>query len=81
MTTTAEVLSTIICEKFDTDPAKIRPDATLDDIGIDSLDIFDVIFSVEEKLGIKVSNDDVNIAVFQDLVDLIDRLRKEQGKA
>ena len=81
MTSTADILSAIICEKFEIDPAKIQPQATLEDIGIDSLDIFDVVFTAEEKLDIKVSNDDVKIEVFQDLVDLIDRLRREQGRA
>lgn len=81
MTTSAEVISQIICDKFEIKPSKIHPQATLEDIGIDSLDVFDVVFAVEEQLGIKVSNDDVKIAVFQDLVDLIDRLRREQGKA
>lgn len=81
MTTTAALLAEIICDKFEIAPEKIQPQATLEDIGIDSLDIFDVVFTAEEKLGIKVPNDDVKISVFQDLVDLIDRLRQEQGKA
>lgn len=81
MNSSAEVISQIICDKFEIEPSKIHPQATLEDIGIDSLDVFDIVFAIEEQLGIKVSNDDVKIAVFQDLVDLIDRLRREQGKA
>lgn len=78
---TADVLTRIICDKFEIDPGKLRPEATLQDIGIDSLDVFDVVFSVEETLDIKVPNDDVKIANFKDLVDLIDRIRTAQGKA
>lgn len=81
MTATADVLTQIICDKFEIDPAKIKPEATLQDIGIDSLDIFDVVFTAEETLDIKVPNDDVKIGNFQDLVDLIDRIRSAQGKA
>lgn len=81
MTATADVLTQIICDKFEIDPGKIKPEATLADIGIDSLDVFDVVFTVEEKLDIKVPNDDVKIGNFQDLVDLIDRIRTAQGKA
>ncbi|HZX29965.1 MAG TPA: phosphopantetheine-binding protein [Rhodocyclaceae bacterium] len=80
MTATAELLTQILCEKFEIDPGKIKPEATPENIGIDSLDIFDVVFSVEEALDIKVSNDDVKVANFQDLVDLIDRTRVAQGK-
>jgi acyl carrier protein len=81
MTATADVLTQIICDKFEIDPGKIKPEATLADIGIDSLDVFDVVFTAEETLDIKVPNDDVKIANFQDLVDLIDRIRTAQGKA
>lgn len=82
MTDTTELLlSSIITEKFEIDPAKLQPEATLEDIGIDSLDIFDIVFEIEDKLKIKVSNDDVKIATFKDLVDLIDRIRLEQKKA
>lgn len=78
MTTTSELLTRIISEKFEVDPAKILPEATIEDIGIDSLDIFDVVFAAEEALNIKVPNDDVRITTFQDLVDLIDRIRQQQ---
>lgn len=81
MTTTTELLTRIITEKFEIDPARLVPEATIEDIGIDSLDIFDVVFAVEEELDIKVPNDDVKIATFQDLVGLIERIRTEQKKA
>lgn len=81
MTATADVLTQIICDKFEIDPGKIKPEATLEDIGIDSIDVFDVVFTIEEALDIKVPSDDVKIGSFQDLVDLIDRIRTTQGKA
>ncbi len=81
MTTTAELLTRLICEKFEIDPAKITPQATLEDIGIDSLDTFDLVFAVEDELDIKIENDNVKLSNFQDLVDLIDRVRAQQGKA
>lgn len=81
MTATVDLLTQIICTKFDVKPEKLRPEATPDELGIDSLDIFDVVFTAEEELGIKVPNDEVKIANFQDLVGLIDRVRSAQGKA
>lgn len=81
MTATADVLTQIIRDKFEIDPGKIKPDATLQDIGIDSLDVFDLVFTVEEVLDIKVPNDEVKIGSFQELVDLIDRIRSTQGRA
>ena len=81
MIATAELLKKIICDKFEIDAAKITPEATLEDIGIDSLDTFDVVFAVEDELDIKIDNENVKLTNFQDLVDLIDRVRLAQGKA
>lgn len=79
MTTTDEILRRIICDKFQIDPARITPEATLEDLGIDSLDVFDVVFEAEDDLGIKVANDEVKVGKFQDLVDLLDRIRQPQA--
>jgi acyl carrier protein len=78
---TFETLRDIIVDKFEKDPATITPDATLETLEIDSLDTFDIIFEAEEKFGIKVPNEQVEIKTVQDVVTLIDRLRTEQGKA
>lgn len=77
---TFETLREIIVDKFDMDASKITLDATLETLELDSLDTFDIIFEAEEKFGIKVPNDQVEIKTVQDVVNLIDRLRKEQGK-
>jgi acyl carrier protein len=78
---TFDTLKEIIVDKFEMDPATVTPDATLETLEIDSLDTFDIIFSAEEKFGIKVPNEQVEIKTVQDVVNLIDRLRIEQGKA
>lgn len=78
--TTFDTLKEIIVDKFEMDPATVTPEATFETLEIDSLDTFDIIFSAEEKFGIKVPNEQVEIKTVQDVVNLIDRLRIEQGK-
>lgn len=78
---TFESLRDIIIDKFEKDPASITPDATLESLEIDSLDTFDIIFDAEEKFGIKVPNEQIEIKTVQDVVNLLDCLRAEQGKA
>lgn len=80
MLDTFETLSGIIAAKFDKTAGEITPEATFESLDIDSLDTFDIIFEAEEKFGIKVPNDEVDIKTVQDVVTLIDRLRTEQGK-
>jgi acyl carrier protein len=77
---TFETLRDIIVDKFEKDPAAITPDATFETLEIDSLDTFDIIFEAEEKFGIKVPNEQVDIKTVQDVVNLIDKLRAEQSK-
>lgn len=77
---TFETLRDIIVDKFEKDPAAITPDATFETLEIDSLDTFDIIFEAEEKFGIKVPNEQVDIKTVQDVVNLIDKLRVEQAK-
>ena len=41
------------------DPAKIDPEAPLADLGVDSLAFIEFMFTVEEELGVKVSDEDL----------------------
>lgn len=81
MSDTFEILQGIITKKFEKDASEVTPEATFETLEIDSLDTFDIIFEAEEKFGIKVPNEEVAIKTVQDVVNLIDRLRGEQGKA
>lgn len=81
MDSTLQVLTNIIADKLEVDPATISPDSTLEGLGLDSLDTFDIIFNAEDAFKIKVPNDQVTIHTLQDVVDLVDRLVKEQHPA
>lgn len=76
---TFEVLRQIIADKFEKDPEEIAMDTTLENLQIDSLDIFDVIFEAEERFGIRVPNEDVAISTVGEVVELIERLRGNQA--
>jgi acyl carrier protein len=78
---TLETLRGMIAEKFEVSADEVQPQATLETLGLDSLAVFDLIFDIESRFGIKVENSQVKIATVADVVSLIDRLREEQGKA
>ena len=65
-----EIIRTIIAEKMDVEPAAITPESTLDDLKIDSLDMVEIVMSLEEELNISLDNVE-NIATLQDLVNFI----------
>jgi acyl carrier protein len=82
MATVFERLETILTEKFHVAPEKIRPDATLESLGLDSLDLIEVLFEVEEAFNIRVPQDGaaaVKAATLQDIMDSIEKLAAVEG--
>jgi acyl carrier protein len=81
MENTLEIVKEMIAKKLEIDSATIKPESTLTDVGLDSLDTFDIIFDAEDKFGIKVPNDQVNVSTIQDVVNLFDKLLAEKTSA
>lgn len=68
-----DLLKKIIAEVLNVDPEEITEETTfIDDLGADSLDIFQIIMGVEEELDIEVPADVAdNIVTVGDAVELI----------
>lgn len=53
-----EKLQSIIAEVLNVDPDEITPDTTfIDDLGADSLDVFQIIMGIEEEFDIEIPNE------------------------
>ena len=68
------VLAKMIADKMEMDVATITPSSNLTELGLDSLDTFDIIFNAEDYFKIKVPNDQVNIDTLQDVTTLVHKL-------
>ena len=70
-----ETLKKIIAEVLNVDEAEITKETTfIDDLGADSLDVFQIIMGVEEELDIEVNSDEAEkIVTVGDAVELIKR--------
>ena len=68
-----DLLKEIIAEVLNVDTAEIKPETTfVDDLGADSLDVFQIIMGVEEKLNIEVDTDAAEkLSTVGDAVELI----------
>ena len=78
---TQEKIRAIIAEQALLDVSDVADDATLDDLGIDSLGIVEVIYALEEEFGISVpfnSNDpeanDFDISSLASIATAVDQL-------
>lgn len=59
-------------KQLEIDPVEITPDSTFESLGIDSLDIVEMIMDLEGELGVELDLEDQKIATFQELADFID---------
>lgn len=68
-----EKLKEIIADVLNMDPDDIREDMTfVDDLGADSLDIFQIIMGIEELYDIEIDNEEAeNIVTVGDAVEQI----------
>ena len=68
-----EKLQKIIAEVLNLSEEEIRPDSTfVDDLGADSLDVFQIIMGIEEEFDIEIDNEDAEkITTVQYAVDQI----------
>ena len=67
-----EKLANFAAKQLDLDVAEITPDATFESLGIDSLDVVEMIMDLETELGIELELEDQKIATFQELADFIE---------
>lgn len=68
----------IVAEKAMVDRSKLVPEAKLSDLEISSLDMVEVIFALEDRLGIEMPfNANVDAQEFQTLGDVIKAVEKQ----
>jgi acyl carrier protein len=63
----------IIAEKLSVDVEEVVPEASfVDDLGADSLDLVELIMSMEEEFDIDISDEDAEkLVTFKDVIDYI----------
>ena len=75
---TADKIIAIIAEKLHIEPATVKPESTLQDLGADSLDMVDIIMKVEEEFGIEINDEDAEkIHNVQDVINYVHELRNK----
>ena len=61
-------------------PAEISPDSTFEELGFDSLDGFEILFSLEEEFDLMISDEDAReIASIRQAVECLRPLVAEKG--
>ena len=67
-----EKLVNYASRQLELDASEITPDSTFESLGIDSLDVVEMIMDLESELGVELEMEDQKIASFQELADFIE---------
>lgn len=70
-----EKLTEILVSEFEIEPEKITLEASIQsDLGIDSLDVVDMVVLIQDEFGIKLQSQDFkDVKTFDDLVNLLEK--------
>ncbi|KYH34867.1 acyl carrier protein [Clostridium tepidiprofundi DSM 19306] len=73
-----EKVKNIIVDQLGVDEEEVKLEANLiDDLGVDSLEIFEIVMSLEDEFGIEIPNEDIEgIKTVKEIVDYIERRTK-----
>ncbi len=67
-----EKLVSYAAKQLELNPDEITPESTFESLGIDSLDIVEMIMDLETELGVELEMEDQKIETFQELADFIE---------
>jgi acyl carrier protein len=70
--TTFDKIRDLISKYKNIDIESIKPESTLEELDLDSLDMFQIIFEAEEAFDIEIDHLDDDIKTIQDIADLLE---------
>ena len=65
-------LVSMLAKQLEIDPSEISPDSTFVSLGIDSLDMVEMIMDLESRLGEELDTENQKIATVQEFVDFVE---------
>ncbi len=75
---TYERIKNLVLDNFDCEEERLIPGATIDSLGLDSLDKVEFMFALEKEFDVRIPDREVTLDSIQDIIDVIDRLVAEQ---
>ncbi len=72
---TFEELKEVIVEELGVEDSEVTPEALfIDDLGADSLDLFELVMSIEDAFGVAIPNEELaDIKTVQDVLDYAEK--------
>ncbi len=67
-----EKLVSYASKQLELNPEDITPESTFESLGIDSLDVVEMIMDLESELGVELEMEDQKIATFGELAEFVE---------
>jgi acyl carrier protein len=77
---TAASVQRILAEELDIAVGDLEPGRQLEDLGVDSLGMIEVMFRMEEEFDIRMGDEQVPLKTVQDVVDLVSAKIRDRQK-
>jgi acyl carrier protein len=78
VSTTLEKLQRLFMDHFDYKIEELTAATTLENLGLDSLDIIEFMFDIENEFNIRIPEREFKVTTIQEMVDALDRFILEQ---
>ena len=78
MSTTFERLRQLFIAHFGYKSEELTATTTLENLGLDSLDIIEFMFDIENEFNIRIPDREFKVTTIQDMVNALDRFISEQ---
>lgn len=75
-----QLINQVFEESFEIEKELLKPETNIfEDLGLDSLDVVDLVVALQEKFGVKIRNDEriKNIRSLEDIYNFIFQLKEE----
>jgi acyl carrier protein len=79
MATTLERLKQLFAAHFDYNVEQVTATTTLESLGLDSLDLIEFLFDIENEFNIRIPDQEFRVRTIQEMVDAVDRFISEQN--
>lgn len=67
-----EEIRTVICEQLGIEEDEVKLETTFEELGADSLDLFQIVIELEEKYNIQIEEVE-NLKTIQDAIDYVEK--------
>jgi acyl carrier protein len=67
-----EKLSSILASRLGIDEAAIAPESTFEELGVDSLDVMEILMLIEDEFGKEIELEGEKLVSMKDLVKLVE---------